>query len=160
MELYYALGFLVLVFTLIFDYKLLRVDVTFLLRSTLLITLVVSVSTFLNLLLGRSLPLPPVDPQQLLLVGWEDLVFSLLLIHFPVKYLHPKAARLSIICSCIIFGCGHLYQGYFTAFLISFAPFFISYRIGKDKGWGTAIAIHTIYDLLILAQAVTLIKLR
>jgi hypothetical protein len=89
-----------------------------------------------------------------LFVGWEDLCFSLPLVFtrrligtskwvMPIHYLLTIATMTS-------FMSGHLYQGILSACLISlYIPFAV--KFGREKGFGTLVINHILYDLLTLS---------
>lgn len=142
-------GFLLLT-VYIFDRDVLRFDTEAVVRFLKLALIGSSLSVVLNVLLGRIPALPPVATSSLFFVGWEDVLFSLLPIYYANKYLHKNIAVPLIVISSILFGLGHVYQGYFAAALISFYPYFISYKLGKKYGYGTVIFCHVAYDLLVV----------
>lgn len=84
-----------------------------------------------------------------LFVGWEDLCFTAPLVFMrrligtgkwvmPIHYLLTLVTMLS-------FGSGHVYQGMLAACFISlYIPFAINF--GKEKGFGTLIINHMVYD--------------
>ena len=80
------------------------------------------------------------------LVFWEDMFFGVP-IYFLLKYMkNRKVAWAIIVALSALFGMGHLYQGPMAAFALSFAPYFISYQIGRRYGFGTSMCAHILYD--------------
>lgn len=77
-------------------------------------------------------------------------MFSLLLIYYAEKFLPKWIFVPIVVLSSLIFGAGHLYQGYFVAALLSLYPYFVSYKYGKKYGYGTVMLCHITYDLSIV----------
>lgn len=84
-----------------------------------------------------------------LFVFWEDVWFVMPIAFIMRKIFptHKKIATLLIVLISVIFGMGHLYQGYMAAVLALY-PFFISYRYGKKYGLGTVMLCHMFYDFV------------
>lgn len=149
MEAVIILAGLVLAAVYVFDRERLQFDVKAIAEFTKLLLIGCALSIVLNYSLGRIPTLPPVGFGSLLLVWWEDVLFSLLSIYYAEKFL-PKWAFVPVaITSSVIFGLAHLYQGYLAATLLSVYPYFISYKYGKKHGFGTIMVCHVIYDLMI-----------
>lgn len=108
-----------------------------------------SLSIALNTVLGRIPPLLPVEASSLLFVWWEDVLFSLLFIYYAEKLLPRWAFYIVAVISSVVFGLGHLYQGWLAAILVSFYPYFISYKYGKKHGFMTIMVCHVVFDLVI-----------
>lgn len=135
-----------------YDKHTLRFELPAFLKFLKILAIGSSLSIALNSLAGRFPPLPPVDVSSLFFVGWEDVIFSLLLIFLAEKLLHKWIFVPVVVLSSLVFGAGHLYQGIFCAILLSFYPYFISYRLGKKFGYATVILAHVTYDLTITAN--------
>ena len=80
-----------------------------------------------------------------LTVFWEDAVHGLPLLIFQKLIKNIKfnkiLYKIALILVMIEFGLGHLYQGFFPAFLLSFyIPF--SIKIAKKHGFGTVMLCH------------------
>lgn len=94
---------------------------------------------------------------------WEDLchVAPLLVLRKLIgtsKWVMP-IHFLATICIMISFGIGHLYQGIFSAMMLSlYIPFGV--RLSKNKGLGTLMAGHVLYDfstLMIIRAALSIL---
>lgn len=153
MEQLWILAGIILVIVYIFDRKVLQFDLTAI-KGFLKILLIGSgISIVLNLLVGRIPQLPPLPVSSLLFVWWEDVLFSLLLIYYAEKFL-PKAMFIAVaIASSIVFGLGHLYQGWLAVVLLSLYPYFFSYKYGKKHGYGTVMLAHVVYDLSLVGNS-------
>jgi hypothetical protein len=160
MELYWSLGIVIFIFTYLLDPKVLRFDKDTHFRFARLILVSSAAAIVLNSLIGRFPPLPSLSFGTLLLVGWEDLVFSLLPIYYGRKVLHPHISAIVTIFVSIMFGLGHLYQGELWALLTCFYPFYFSYKLGKKHGYGTVMAIHVTYDVAVYTMVYVLGILR
>ena len=88
--------------------------------------------------------------QACLMVYWEDLVhvvpLAILGRMFAQKRWYQLIKIPLLILVMIAFGSGHVYQGFFAAFCLSF---YIPYTLmlGKKYGFGTIILCHMSYDL-------------
>lgn len=149
MELFYFIGAVIFLLAYKYDREVLRFDFTEYKHYTTYIVLASIVALVSRFLLGVFPPTPHMSYGRLLMVPWEDLVFSVALIYYPRKFLHPKIALISTIISSILFGCGHLYQNIPWAILTCFYPFYFSYKLGIKKGYGTVFALHVTYDIAI-----------
>lgn len=80
------------------------------------------------------------------LVFWEDFFFGVP-IYFAFKYLKNKkiAIALTVVLS-ILFGLGHLYQGWYVVGITALLPYFVCYKYGKKYGFGTTMVCHMLYD--------------
>jgi hypothetical protein len=89
--------------------------------------------------------------EATLMVFWEDACYSLPLVIFARWLGNDKLWKKGLIFAAILmvmtsFGLGHTYQGYWTAFFLSFyIPF--TYKKGQEVGFGTVMICHTLYDL-------------
>jgi len=104
-------------------------------------------------LVGHGLITMPRLPEELQfrkysfgLVFWEDFFFAV-----PIYFIMKNCKRNwlkygSIALISILFGLGHAYQGWTGVAITMFAPFFISYRFGKQYGFGTSMLGHIMYD--------------
>lgn len=152
MELFWLIGAVIFITVYLFDRKVLKLDKSIVWHFTQVILIGSAAAIVLNGLIGRFPPLPDhLGFGSLLMVGWEDLVFSLLPIYYGRKYLHPRIATILTIIASLAFGLGHIYQGYFWALITCFYPYFISYKCGRKYGYGTIMALHVIYDVSVVA---------
>jgi len=102
--------------------------------------------------------LMPHTHWRLGLVFWEDIVFTGVII-LSQKYVNNNIIRyLIIILSSIVFGMGHIYQGYIPAIIISLYPYFISYRYSKRVGLGTVMICHVLYDHIVVYGTILIIQ--
>ncbi len=155
MELLHALwivGAIILAMTFVFDRSSLQFDMKAFKWFFKVIVIGSGISLALNLLLQRFPPLLPVDATSLLFVWWEDLVFSYLLIYCSEKILPRWAFYIVAVISSAVFGLGHLYQGWLVVALLSFYPYFVSYKWGKRVGFGTIMASHVCYDFIVFGN--------
>lgn len=159
MELFWLAGLIIFVAVYCLDRKVLKFDSEYYIYVTKLLVLLSVLSFVVRFTLGVFPPTPNHNYGHLLLVGWEDLVFSLLPIYYGRKYLHPKISTIVTVIASILFGLGHAYQGWFPVILLSFAPYFYSYKIGKKYGYGTSMALHVTYDVLIHTSTLLLAQL-
>lgn len=90
--------------------------------------------------------------QMTLTVFWEDMCHGVPLVLLErflskKKIKHSKwIMRLSTLVVMCSFGLGHLYQGMIAALMLSlYIPY--SIKIGKEKGFGTVMICHTLFDL-------------
>jgi hypothetical protein len=89
--------------------------------------------------------------QATLTVFWEDMCHGLPLAILAISLGNDKKWKKVIQWSAMVlvmtyFGLGHVYQGYFVAFLLSFyVPFTV--KKGQEVGFGTIMICHTLYDL-------------
>jgi hypothetical protein len=86
------------------------------------------------------------DSWRISLVFWEDMCFggSIFLIR---KFIRPLWAWLPmVIAFSVVFGLGHIYQGWIIGGVACLYPYFISYRYGKKYGLITVMACHILYD--------------
>lgn len=85
------------------------------------------------------------------LVFWEDL-FYVIPIYYTRYLKDHKYLKycwyLLIIGLSAHFGIGHLYQGLFAVLITALYPYFISYKYGKDVGFGTVMVCHVLYDMI------------
>lgn len=152
MEHFWIFAAFILAIVYVFDRSVLRFDLKAFAWFLKVLIIGSIISIVLNSLVGRFPPLPLVPVSSLLFVWWEDVLFSLLSIYYAKKFL-PKYLYVPVIfISSIIFGLGHLYQGWFAAIALSFYPYFVSYRYGKKHGHGTIMAMHVVYDLSVYAS--------
>jgi hypothetical protein len=156
MELFYALGLFIFVLVYYADPKAIRFDKEQYLRYVQIIAIGSAAAIGINYLLGRVPPLSSLSFGSLLLVGWEDLVFSLVPIYYSRKFLSPKIATIITVVASLCFGLGHIYINIPWAIITCFYPFFFSYKIGKDYGYGTVIATHVTYDVSVFGVATVL----
>ena len=156
MEYFWLTGAIILLLVFIFDRSVLSIDVKALKLVVKVLAIGSVLSLVVNLISGRFPPLLPVPVTSLFFVGWEDAVFVLLPIYYAEKFLPKWGFVISAVVSSIVFGLGHLYQGWFIVLLLSFYPYFISYKYGKKYGFGTVIILHTIYDLVIFGNTTLL----
>ena len=81
------------------------------------------------------------------LVFWEDFFFAVP-IYFICKHMTHKWLKFSLIFAIsALFGLGHLYQGWEAVFILAFMPYFVTYRYGKQYGFGTTMICHILYDV-------------
>lgn len=150
MEHLWALAAVILAVVFIFDRKVLQFDPKAFVSFLKILIIGSCISIVVNALVGRFPPLPPVPVSFLLMVAWEDVLFSLAPIYYVHKYF-PKYIAIPIaVISSIVFGLGHLYQGWIAVAVLSLYPFFISYKYGKTYGYGTIFLAHTVYDLMVV----------
>lgn len=147
MELFWLIGLVILLVVFIFDRKVLAFDLPFFKHWFKIITISSAIAIVVRFILGVTPHTPDLSFGTLLLVGWEDLFFSVLLIYYPQKYLHRYIATPLAIISSLLFASGHLYQGTLWAAITVIYPYFISYRVGRKYGYGTAMALHATYDI-------------
>lgn len=97
--------------------------------------------------------------QATLTVFWEDachgLPLAILSIWLGQDKLWKKIFTWSAVALVAIsFGLGHVYQGYISAFFLSFyIPY--TFKKGQQVGFGTIMICHTIYDLLTITTMKT-----
>ena len=154
MQIYWAIGFVILALTFVYDRKVLQFDPSAFMRFLRILAIGISLSVFLNLLAGRIPNLPPVGFGSLFMVFWEDLLFAVLLIYYSEKVLPRWLFVPVVVISSLFFGAGHMYQGWFVALLLSLYPYFISYKFGKKYGFGTVMVAHVVYDLAIVSSLI------
>jgi hypothetical protein len=146
-----ALAIMVLVF--IFDKKTLRVELDKVAKFLAFMAIITAIRLALmshSNSFGNS-NLMDIPFYSFGLVFWEDLFYAI-----PIYYTrHLKDHKYAkyvwyslIIALSAHFGMGHLYQGVFAVFLTAIYPYFISYRYGKDVGFGTVMAGHVLYDMI------------
>lgn len=97
--------------------------------------------------------LPQLSPEQNMnkwtmgLVFWEDFFFAVP-IYFMMKYMKTKWLRVTLIMALsILFGLGHMYEGWSACFVLAFMPYFVTYNYGKKYGFGTTMLCHILYDM-------------
>lgn len=156
MELFWLIGAVIFLFVYLLDRKVLAFDKDVYLRYAKYIALCSAAAIVINTILGRFPPLPTLSFGTLLMVGWEDLLFSLLLIYYPMRFFHPVFSVPLAIVASLAFGLGHIYQGLLWAVVTCFYPFYISYRGGKKYGYGTVICLHVSYDVSVYLVLVVL----
>lgn len=166
---YWFLGIVMIVLTYQSKHRdILRVNVKSVVKWALWLCVVAVIRYFLFTKLAspeqimKSLEAVLWIPWQLTLsVWWEDAVhvLPLLLIDrmLPQEWKWKRRAVMIplIIFMQISFGLGHVYQGNLAALGLSFyIPF--TFRIAKEKGIGTTMLCHVLYDLstLLLIQYV------
>lgn len=81
------------------------------------------------------------------LVFWEDFFFAV-----PIYFIMKNCKRnwlkySSIAIISLLFGLGHAYQGWSGIAITMFLPYFVSYRYGKEYGFGTVMVGHVMYDI-------------
>lgn len=144
-------GILITIYCFFFQEQLIRVEWDNVAKFSGLLLLAAALRFSIMSLTPQE---PSITPgfENVIMVFWEDAFFSLFCIYFIKDYLKlSKKFWLPIaIASGFVFGIGHLYQGLLVASIISFAPFFISYRFGKKFGWGTMMICHILYDFTTL----------
>ena len=90
--------------------------------------------------------------QIVFTVFWEDLCYGLPLAIFSSALGNETkwkriVTTIMIIAMMLSFGLGHVYQGYFAAFALSFyIPF--TFKKGQEVGFGTIMVGHVLYDLI------------
>jgi len=90
--------------------------------------------------------------QMAFTVFWEDLCYGLPLAIFALALGNNTkwkriVTTIMIIAMMLSFGLGHVYQGYFAAFALSFyVPF--TFKKGQEVGFGTIMVGHVLYDLI------------
>lgn len=99
--------------------------------------------------------------QTTMMVWWEDAAHTLpLLLLMRLIGTEKKTWPIHAIAFLPIwlsFLCGHLYQGLGNAFLVSlYIPF--SLNIAKDKGLGTLMINHILFDLFTLSLIQTMLR--
>ena len=151
MELFWLISGFVLLFVYLFDRKVLRFSSEQYFCFFKIMLIGSALSIVLHLSFGSYPPLPLVSFGTLLLVGWEDVLFSLLPIYYGRKILHPRISTILTFIAAISFGLGHIYQGGFWTLITCFYPFYVSYHIGKRHGYGTTIALHVTYDIIVVS---------
>jgi hypothetical protein len=158
MEIIVTLAGLILVAVFFFDRERLQVDLSAIGKFLKIVLIGSALSFVIRYSLGRIPTLPPVGFGSLLLVWWEDVLFSLLSIYYAEKFL-PKwvFVPLAVITS-LVFGMGHLYQGWFAVLALSFYPYFVSYKCGKKYGYGTVMICHVLYDVIVCGCSLLLSK--
>lgn len=159
MELFYFIGAVIFLLVYKYDREVLRFNFTEYKHYTTIILIGSLFAIASRYILGVFPPAPHLDYGRLFLVPWEDLVFSVALIYYPRKYLNPKISTIIGIITSVLFGLGHVYQGYLWAFVTCFYPFYFSYRYGKKEGYGTVIALHVTYDVCVHTVFVILAQL-
>ena len=103
----------------------------------------------------KSIPqAPPEITGQMWTLGlvfWEDFFFAVP-IYFMMKYMKNKWLRVALIVALsIVFGLGHMYQGWQACVLLAFMPYFVTYNYGKKFGFGTTMLAHILYDVFTLS---------
>lgn len=89
--------------------------------------------------------------QATLTVFWEDACHGLPLVLLQrligtKKWFTKPINYIALLVTMVAFGLGHLYQGVFSAVLLSFyIPY--SMKLGKKYGFGTVMLGHMMYDL-------------
>lgn len=89
--------------------------------------------------------------QATLTVFWEDACHTLPLVILARALGNDKWWKKGLMWAAIAmvmvsFGLGHVYQGYWAAFFLSFyIPF--TYKKGQEVGFGTVMICHSLYDL-------------
>lgn len=156
MELFWLIGSLILILVYLFDRKVLSFDYEYYSHYTKWILIASAIAIVVRYILGVFPPTPNLGFGTLLMVWWEDLVFSCLPIYYGKKYLHRYISTPLTIVASLAFAAGHLDQGLFWAFITLFYPLYISFHIGKRHGYGTAMALHVTYDILIYIVTITL----
>lgn len=149
MELFWLIGAIVLLFVWIFDGKVLKFDFEYYKHITKILLLGSAVALVVRSLFGVFPPAPNLSFGILLMVWWEDVMFSLLPIYYARKYLNSKISTILAIIASLAFAYGHLYQGALWAVITLLYPFYISYSIGKKHGYGTVMALHITYDVMV-----------
>lgn len=149
MEVFWLIGGLIFLAVYILDRKVLRFDSEVYLHYTKWILVGFATALVIRPLLGVFPPAPTGSFGGLLMVWWEDLLFSLLPIYYARKYFHPKVALITTILASILFALGHAYQSWSWAFITAFYPYYFSYNSGKKYGYGTVMALHITYDVVV-----------
>lgn len=149
MEVVWLISAIVAVLVYRKDKNIFRFDKSYYFHFLYIITIASATSLVLRYLLGAFPPVPELRFGYLLMVGWEDILFSLLPIYLARKYLSENAAMFTTLLASALFALGHKYQSDLWAFITLFYPFFFSYLIGRKHGYGTVIICHVTYDLIV-----------
>lgn len=148
-------GLLVIVWCIVFRSNLVRVELDKVASFCAFMVMVTIVRLFIveyNITDIQSIQ----ENKSLMFVFLEDAVFAL----FPTLFgiyldkfkLWNRTTKIIYvivwICLSVVFGLGHVYQGWYAGVLIAFLPYFISRRYGLIFGFGTVMASHVIYDVV------------
>lgn len=157
MEYFWLLGALILLLAKSVAPEVLKFDKKWYFEFLQLMLYGFVASIVVNVVIGRFPPLPHNLGFGILMVWWEDLAFSLLPIYLAHKYLRNKYLIMTItVITSLLFGLGHVYQGYFWAAITTLYPYFFSYRVGKAKGYLTVMLAHVTYDVVVSTIAIIL----
>lgn len=92
------------------------------------------------------------DVWKLLIVFWEDAFFAIpiygLLKWSEKGTVRKEIAVVAIVVLSLYFASGHLYQSWISVIVLSFYPYFVSYKLGKKYGFGTVMVCHILYDFI------------
>jgi hypothetical protein len=113
-----------------------------------------SILTVFRICTYKPSPIAPdtynIQFYDLLFVFLED-AFFVMIPYYITKVIKNKFAIFLIwLIASAIFGSYHLYQGVFTAVLISFYPYFISRKYAIRTSFATVMACHVLYDVCTL----------
>jgi hypothetical protein len=90
----------------------------------------------------------PLKMWHFLFVIFEDM-FYVMLPYYITKKINNKTLKITIwTFFSVYFASGHLYQGYFVAFITGFYPYFVSRRYAIKTSFTTVMACHFIYDCM------------
>lgn len=153
------LGFLIIVFVLWEDRKIMRLDFK---AVQVFITLMILL-TFLRIALASAIHdagFNPLDVNkginqvsfwQLGLVFWEDAFFAAPIYYMKDRLRLPRFVWLPIVAALsIYFALGHLYQSELAFFATLLIPYFVFYKFGKKYGFGTTMVCHVLFDMFTL----------
>ncbi len=95
------------------------------------------------------------------MVFWEDACFVLPLLILDRLLANTPVAKViffaAAIISSVIFGLGHLYQGFFAvALLFLYVP--LAFQLGKRYGLGTIMLGHVSYDVVTFMSSIIFLR--
>lgn len=154
---YYFLAIIVLALVFVTDRQSLSFDPAKYTRFLKVILLGAALGTLARYLHGSFPTSASHSLSTILMVGWEDVLFSLLPIYYGIKFLPRHISTIITVLASLAFGASHLYIGPEWALVTCFYPYFFAYKIGAKFGYGTVIATHVTYDLVVVAAQALLV---
>ena len=135
--------------TLLFDKKVMRLNLTSLSKFISIMVGVTLIRWAIMSIVGYNYNSPALNIPLFwfLLVWWEDAVFSLPIYWLKDKFKLSKYIWIPItVALSVYFAIGHLYQGQ-AGWITIVLPYFVGYKLGKKYGFATTMACHVLYDI-------------
>lgn len=151
------MGLIIFTLVLIFDRKILKVDLKVI---QTFITLMVLMTFFRLTLfslghdLGQDLAsinqgLAGLSFWRFATVFWEDAFFAIPIYYMIDRWNWSKYITYPFMAiTAIIFGLGHMYQFEMAYFATLVIPYMVFYRAGKKYGFGTSMICHILFDMI------------
>jgi len=151
------LGLIIFALVLIFDRKILKIDLKVIQTFLTLMALM----TFFRLALfsfGQSLGLDMISMNEginqipfwrFATVFWEDAFFAIPIYYMIDRWKWNKNIYMPIIAvGSIVFGLGHMYQFEMAYFATLIIPYAVFYKAGRKYGFGTSMICHIVFDMI------------